>query len=173
MLLSLLTENRTLVLNFMIAFSVLIFRAAGGFDLVKRRTVCYPSNTMPLTVSHLGVALLECDPPVESNQETSRCMEIFACWAKTNRQSLSKSTFPSHWNFPRLPRREEGSRFLLLLQAQGHPFVIETPDNRCVFVSSEKHIREIDTASPNALSLYGASAQVRIYPLHSSTKDNF
>lgn len=64
MLLSLLTENRTLVLNLMIAFSVLIFQAAGGFDLVKRRTVCYPSNTMPLTVSHLGVALLECDHPL-------------------------------------------------------------------------------------------------------------
>lgn len=39
MLLTLLTENRTLVLNLLIAFSVLIFRAAGGFDLVNRTVI--------------------------------------------------------------------------------------------------------------------------------------
>lgn len=49
MLLALLTENRTLVLNLFIAFtvlSVLIFRAARGFDLVKKKN-CYPSYIIP------------------------------------------------------------------------------------------------------------------------------
>lgn len=87
-------------------------------------------------------------------------MGIFAFWAKTNRHSLSKGTF-LHIEIPKLP--EESSRFFVI-QAQGHPFVIETPDNQCVFVSSEKHVREIDTAAHNALSLHAASKQVEFIP---------
>ncbi|KAL1983251.1 hypothetical protein VTN96DRAFT_349 [Rasamsonia emersonii] len=47
--------------------------------------------------------------------------------------------------------------------AKGQPFEILTPDTRYIFVSSQKHIREIDSAPYTVLSLQAASRQ---YTMH-------
>ncbi|KAF7506029.1 hypothetical protein GJ744_012276 [Endocarpon pusillum] len=44
--------------------------------------------------------------------------------------------------------------------ARGSPFEVFAPDNRYVFVSSSKHIKEIDSASPEILSLFTATKQM-------------
>ncbi|KAI0502862.1 cytochrome P450 [Xylaria bambusicola] len=45
-------------------------------------------------------------------------------------------------------------------KANGQPFEVLTPDNRCVFVTSAKHIKELDTAPDTVLSLQAASKQM-------------
>lgn len=50
-------------------------------------------------------------------------------------------------------------------QAMGQPFEVFAPDNRYVFVSSTKHISEIDSAPDTVLSLQAASKQVRNFLL--------
>ncbi|KAL8778241.1 MAG: hypothetical protein Q9194_002113 [Teloschistes cf. exilis] len=44
-------------------------------------------------------------------------------------------------------------------QAQGAPFEIFVPENRYLFVSSAKHINEVDTAPDSVLSLQAAAKQ--------------
>ena len=45
-------------------------------------------------------------------------------------------------------------------QAKGYPFTITAPDHKVTFVSSPQHANEIDTASPDVLSLFAASKQM-------------
>lgn len=45
-------------------------------------------------------------------------------------------------------------------QAEGLPFEVYAPDNRYVFVSSAKQIKEIDDAPDEVLSLHAATKQV-------------
>lgn len=47
------------------------------------------------------------------------------------------------------------------MEANGAPYEIFAPDNRYVFVSLAKHIKEVDTAPDTVLSLQAASKQVR------------
>ncbi len=49
---------------------------------------------------------------------------------------------------------------LCTTQSNGHPFEVLAPDSRYVFVSSPEHIKEVETAPENVLSLYAASQQV-------------
>ncbi|OTA90309.1 hypothetical protein M434DRAFT_390630, partial [Hypoxylon sp. CO27-5] len=53
-------------------------------------------------------------------------------------------------------------------QAKGEPFEVLAPDTRYVFVSSEKHINELDTAPDTVLSLQAASKQMLqpVYTMH-------
>jgi hypothetical protein len=46
-------------------------------------------------------------------------------------------------------------------KSHGQPYEIFAPDSRYVFVSSVKHIKELDTAPDTVLSLQAASKQVR------------
>ncbi|KAL8882713.1 MAG: hypothetical protein Q9198_000332 [Flavoplaca austrocitrina] len=46
-------------------------------------------------------------------------------------------------------------------QSNGEPFDIDAPDHRVIFVSSPQHAKELDTASPDNLSLFAATKQVR------------
>ncbi|KAL1962096.1 hypothetical protein VTN77DRAFT_563 [Rasamsonia byssochlamydoides] len=52
--------------------------------------------------------------------------------------------------------------------AKGQPFEIFAPDNRYVFVSSTKHIKEVDSAPDTVLSLQAASKQILqpMYTMH-------
>ncbi|PSN70035.1 cytochrome P450 [Corynespora cassiicola Philippines] len=45
-------------------------------------------------------------------------------------------------------------------KAKGYPFTITAPDHKVTFVSSPQHANEIDTASPDVLSLFAASKQM-------------
>lgn len=45
-------------------------------------------------------------------------------------------------------------------QSHGKPFEIQSPDTRMVFVSSPKHIKELDSTSDTILSLNGAAKHV-------------
>ncbi|KAI0409850.1 cytochrome P450 [Xylaria palmicola] len=45
-------------------------------------------------------------------------------------------------------------------KSNGGPFEILAPDSRYIFVSSPKHIREVDTAADDVLSLHAASNQM-------------
>jgi hypothetical protein len=45
-------------------------------------------------------------------------------------------------------------------QSSGQPFEVLAPDSRYVFVSSPEHIKEVETAPEDVLSLYAASQQV-------------
>ena len=49
---------------------------------------------------------------------------------------------------------------LTLVEANRTPFEVLTPENRYVFVSSAKHIREVDAAPDSVLSLQAAAKQV-------------
>ncbi|KAI7779164.1 hypothetical protein LA080_001236 [Diaporthe eres] len=53
-------------------------------------------------------------------------------------------------------------------KADGNPFEINAPDNRYVFVSSTKHIKELDSAPDTVLSLQAASKQMLqpMYTMH-------
>lgn len=53
---------------------------------------------------------------------------------------------------------------LTLLQAHGHPFVVPTPGNRHVLVSSEKDIKELSEAPVDELSLHAVAKEVRRRP---------
>ncbi|KAI0435910.1 cytochrome P450 [Xylaria telfairii] len=54
-------------------------------------------------------------------------------------------------------------------KSDGKPFEIVAPDGRYIFVSSPKHIKEVDTAADTVLSLQGASKQMLqpMYTMHS------
>lgn len=49
---------------------------------------------------------------------------------------------------------------LNVTQSNGEPFEVLAPDSRYVFVSSPEHIKEVETAPEDVLSLYAASQQV-------------
>ncbi|KAG8158165.1 hypothetical protein KVR01_011926 [Diaporthe batatas] len=53
-------------------------------------------------------------------------------------------------------------------KANGDPFEINAPDNRYIFVSSPKHIKELDSAPESVLSLHAASKQLLqpMYTMH-------
>ncbi|KAH8766056.1 cytochrome P450, partial [Diaporthe sp. PMI_573] len=53
-------------------------------------------------------------------------------------------------------------------KADGNPFEINAPDNRYIFVSSPKHIKELDSAPDTVLSLQAASKQMLqpMYTMH-------
>jgi hypothetical protein len=55
-------------------------------------------------------------------------------------------------------------------QSHGQPFEVFAPDNRYVFVSSPKHIKELDKAPDTVLSLQAASKQM-LQPMY--TMQNF
>ncbi|KAI2470639.1 cytochrome P450 [Annulohypoxylon bovei var. microspora] len=91
---------------------------------------------------------------------------------KTTRLKLA-SVPPFRW----LVQRIDAWQYLLwgpsIIQrkfdtAKGEPFEVLAPDTRYVFVSSEKHINELDTAPDTVLSLQAASKQMLqpVYTMH-------
>ncbi|EHK99466.1 hypothetical protein M7I_4623 [Glarea lozoyensis 74030] len=57
-------------------------------------------------------------------------------------------------------------------KAGGKPFEVLAPDNRYVFVSSLKHIKELDSAPDTVLSLQAASKQM-LQPVYTMTGFNW
>ncbi|KAH7310888.1 cytochrome P450 [Stachybotrys elegans] len=57
-------------------------------------------------------------------------------------------------------------------KSNGQPYEVYAPDNRYVFVSSPKHIKELDTAPDTVLSLQAASKQM-LQPVYTMQKFNW
>lgn len=51
---------------------------------------------------------------------------------------------------------------LIYSQAQGQPFSLSSPDAKFVFISSPAHLKEINRAHDDELSLHAASKQVQL-----------
>jgi len=45
-------------------------------------------------------------------------------------------------------------------KSQGNPFIIQTPERKTIMVSSKQHIRELDKAPRNKLSLHAVAKEV-------------
>ncbi|KAI9155657.1 Ent-kaurene oxidase [Paramyrothecium foliicola] len=57
-------------------------------------------------------------------------------------------------------------------ESKGQPYEVFAPDNRYVFVSSPKHIKELDQAPDTVLSLQAASKQM-LQPIYTMSKFNW
>jgi cytochrome P450 len=57
-------------------------------------------------------------------------------------------------------------------ESKGRPFEVFAPDNRYVFVSSQKHIKELDSAPDTVLSLQAASKQM-LQPIYTMSRFNW
>lgn len=55
-------------------------------------------------------------------------------------------------------------------QSDGEPFEVLSPDVRFTFVSDAKHIKELDAAPGNVLSLYAAAKHVSITIINNKIK---
>jgi len=50
-------------------------------------------------------------------------------------------------------------------ESQGKPFIIQTPERKTIMVSSMQHIRELDKAQRNKLSLHAVAKEVGLQEL--------